>query len=337
MVTMRDVARHARVSTATVSRILNGQPGQASVETQRRVHEAVAALRYIPNSMARNLRRQDPRAWTLLLPTIENPFVTRLARGIEDAAQAAGFGVLMCNTYDEPGKERNYLYEAEKDRSSGVIITPTSPDVDISMLLELQVPVVSILRPLGPDTDHDAMPQVDTVLNDTFGTSRRATSHLIESGHRSIACLPGLEADYTDQQRLAGFHRAHGDNGLAQHDELVEFAATTVEEGTAAVTRLLDRVDPTAILIANSIMAIGVIAGLLKRGIDPANGPELFACDSAGWTQILAPYMSVAHQPAYEFGQTAARMLLDRLNDPTRPARRVILESTLDLRDNRTT
>jgi LacI family transcriptional regulator len=85
MMTMRDVAQHGEVSTATVSRILNGQPGQASAETPRRVMDAVAALRYVPNAMARNLRRQDPRAWTLLLPTIENPFVTRLARGIEDA------------------------------------------------------------------------------------------------------------------------------------------------------------------------------------------------------------------------------------------------------------
>lgn len=328
MVTISDVARRAGVSTATVSRVLNGLPGQASAETQQRVRAVARELQYVPNSIGRNLRRQDSRSWTLLLPTIENPFVTQLSRGIEDVAQASGYGVLMGNTYDDPEKERAYLREAEMSRASGVLLTPTSDDVAIDTLLDLGVPVVSILRPLPTKSPGGADRKLDIVLNDTAETSRRGTQSLIERGCRRIACLPGLYEDHTDRLRYEGYRQAHDDNGLSVDRSLVHFSSISEDLPPEVTRRLLQR-NADAILVANSLTALGVIGSLKSLGLDLDHGPALFSCDSASWMPILAPQMSAARQPAYEFGIRAANLLLDRLENPSTEPRITVLESTI--------
>lgn len=320
---MRDVAEAAGVSTATVSKVLNGFDGQASAETRERVLRVVREIGYVPNSMARNLRRQESKVWSLLLPTIENPFVTQMARGIEDYAHETGYEVLIGNTDDDIHKERHYLEAAEQSRASGVLLAPTSEDVDVSRLLQLGIPVVSILRPLG-----DRFP-VDTVLNATLETSRIATGVLLDSGCEHIGCLPGFRGDYTDEQRLLGYYQAHRERGLEPDPDLIVRSRTDPEGGNEAIRILLRQSRPNAILIAHSLMAIGVIGGLTELGIDPAKGPRLFSCDAANWNRALAPYLSYARQPAYEFGRIAAGMIIDRFGNRDLPPRTVVLPATM--------
>ena len=327
MVNISDVAKHAGVSTATVSRVLNGLPGQASEETQERVRYAARQLQWVPNAIGRNLRRQESRSWTLLLPTIENPFVTQMSRGIEDVAQASGYAILIGNTYDDPAKERDYLREAEMGRAAGVLINPTSADVPVDTLVDLGVPIVSILRPLAPAI-RDGTPRFDTVVNDTAETSRRGTLSLLERGCRRIACLPGLEHDHTDRLRYQGYLRAHTEAGVDADPALVHFSSVSNLD-PAAIRRLLSA-GADAILIANSLLALSVLAAIRELGV--TRPPAMFSCDSAAWMPVLAPEMSTARQPAYEFGTTAARLLLERLEDPGLPPRMVVLESELEIR-----
>lgn len=323
MTTISDVARAAGVSITTVSRVLNGHEGQASAQTVHRIREAAEALRYIPNAMARNLRAQDSRAWTLIVPTISSPFLTHVARGLEDVAQAAGVGVLLCNSDDDPDKERLYLSVAESGRASAVVLTPTTPNVDLTRLHALGIPIVSIIRPLSSDS------RVDTVVIDTFAAAREATLRLLGQGLRAVACINGPNDEYVDHERLAGYVAAHRETGLAVDGSLVLEARPDEVGGRQAADSLLDRATPDAVLVANSIMTIGVVGSMIARGIDPARGPRITTFDVSPWTDALMPFVTLIRQPAYEFGRRAGELLLERKSEPERHPRIVYLNATL--------
>jgi LacI family transcriptional regulator len=322
--TMRDVARIADVSTATVSRILNGERGQASEETVRRVMAAVKQARYVPNSVARDLRRGGVRAITLILPRLENPFQVQVARGAEEVARAAGWSVLLGNSDEDPVKERGYLEVAAAGAAGGVLIAATSPDVNLDGLHDRGVPVVAIIRPLEGTT------AVDTILMDTFGAMRQATATLIAEGHTRIGCLPGTTTNFSDRARLAGFRAAFGDAGLAVPDDLVIHTPTNVDGGASGAATLLQlrRNGPLdAIIAANSLVAIGVVGTFLERGIEPGSGITIAAFDDAPWTRALTPYLRVVTQPGVEFGRVAATTLLNRIADPARSTTTTYLQS----------
>lgn len=316
MTTMRDVARLANVSTATVSRILNGEAGQASESTIKRVLAAVKEAGYVPNSVARDLRRGAARAITLVLPTLDNPFLVQVARGAENVANAAGMSVLLGNSDEDPARERGYLEVAAAGNAAGVLLAATSPDVDISKLIARGTQVVAIIRPLAE------RPAVDTVLMDTFSAMRDATATLIAEGHRRIGCLPGTTTNFSDRARLEGYRAAHVAAGVPVPEDLIIHTETSVEGGAEGSSALLDRRGDQpmdAIMAANSLVAIGLVGTFLSRGIEPAAGPTIAAFDDAPWTHALTPYLRVIKQPGYEFGRVAATALLDRIADPGRP------------------
>src|SRR3712207_428172 len=134
MATMKDVAARAGVSPATVSRVLNGRP--VSPTRERLVVAAMEELRYTPNRVARTLRRQLSEVVALVIPDIENPFFTSLARGVADVAQEAGYSVVLCNTDGDPAKERDYLDIALSEHMSGVLVASAGADTDVQPLLD---------------------------------------------------------------------------------------------------------------------------------------------------------------------------------------------------------
>src|SRR5579859_1143772 len=143
MVTIQDVARQARVSAATVSRVLNSS-SNVQPDLARRVRAAVAALGYQPNGVARNLRRRESSLWAVIVSDVGNPFFTSMVRGVEDAAQGSGYSVVLCNSDENPGKEAGYIAAAAAERMAGVIISPASTrDTDVSPLFDLAIPVVA--------------------------------------------------------------------------------------------------------------------------------------------------------------------------------------------------
>ncbi|GAA1579327.1 LacI family DNA-binding transcriptional regulator [Kribbella sancticallisti] len=321
MVTIYQVAAEAKVSASIVSRILNDRPVRVTEETRSRVLAVASELRYVPNSVARSLRQRRSDTWTLLIPTLEDPVLAGIAHGVTETAQASGHQVAVTITGGSTSRERASLDTAEMARPAGLIVVPGTPEPDLS---QLSVPVVAVLRP--------ARTANDQVIDDTFDTARRATATLLEAGHRRIACLPGTRQDPLDVQRLTGYRQAFTDAGLDPPADLVRHCPSQPSAARAATCRLLDGDPLDAILLASTAHAIGAVEALGSRGIDPASGPALFACDSAPWTTIFAPFLSVAKRPGHRLGRTAAQFLLDRISDPTRPPRAAVLASTLDLR-----
>ncbi|WP_194896011.1 LacI family DNA-binding transcriptional regulator, partial [Catenulispora pinisilvae] len=211
-VTIRDVAAVAEVSPATVSRVLNADQ-RVAPELRERVLAAVERLGYRPNSQARSLRTQATRVIGLIISDIQNPFFTSLVRGVEDAAQASGYSVVLANSDEDLGKEQQYLRVAAAEQMAGVILSPASSSrTRIGELVHEEIPVVTIDRRIAAD--------VDSVAVDNVAGARRAVEHLLQTGASRVGIIAGPDDVSTAADRLEGYRAALRAAGLAVDPEL---------------------------------------------------------------------------------------------------------------------
>ena len=200
MATISDVAARAGVSTATVSRALNGK-STVDRDLVARVRKAAEELGYQPNGPARNLRRQEAAVVALIISDVENPFFTAIARGVEDVAHEVGYSVVLCNSDENAEKENRYIDIAIQERVAGVILSPTGTTTSVAKLANRGTAYVAVDRPLpGQDSD--------VVLVDTRLAARQATTHLIAQGYERVGCITGPTGVRTADDRLAGYRDA---------------------------------------------------------------------------------------------------------------------------------
>ncbi|WP_027945010.1 LacI family DNA-binding transcriptional regulator [Amycolatopsis taiwanensis] len=317
MATINDVARRAGVSTATVSRALNGK-STVDPALVTRVRAAAKELGYHPNGLARNLRRQETAVLALIIADVENPFFTAIARGVEDVAQAEGYSVVLCNSDESAEKERRYIDVALQERVAGVILSPTGATSNVERLHERGTPVVAVDRPL---------PAGDQVLVDTRLAAREATNHLIAAGYRRIGCVTGPAGVRTANDRLAGYRDAIR---AANRPELFRHGQYWAAGGKQATVELLAEPEPPdALLIANSAMAIGVLEALSEAKLRLGRDIGVVTFDDAAWATLIDPPLTVVAQPAYEIGEQAAKLLFARIGDPSPPPHTVTLAARL--------
>lgn len=317
MATINDVAAKAGVSTATVSRTLNGK-STVDPALAARVQAAAAELGYHPNGLARNLRRQETAVLALIISDVENPFFTAIARGVEDIAQTAGYSVVLCNADDNEEKERRYIDVALQERVAGVVLSPTGRATNVDRLVQRGTPVVAVDRPLLENNG-------DQVLVDTRLAAREATQHLLDGGYRRVACVSGPPGVRTAEDRLAGYTDVVGEeNTLTRRGEF------RAEGGRIAALSLLDEPEPPdALLVGNSTMAIGVLEALAARGLRSGRDVGIVSFDDAPWTTLIDPPLTVVAQPAHDVGRVAAGLLLARIADSTRQATTTTLQAKL--------
>jgi LacI family transcriptional regulator len=297
-----DVAEAAQVSVATVSRALNNSARVDPVLVER-VRVAAARLGYRPNAVARNLRRQGTQVWALIITDVNNPFYTALARGVEDLAQKSGFSVLLCNTDEDQSKEDRYLEVAAQERVAGVILAPRARDSNISGLVSSNIPLVIVDRELGQPADF--------VTAASFEGAVMATEHLLHQGWRRPACITRPADTATTEQRRRGYEDVVRRHGLA---EIVRHVPFHADSGLEVIDALFDGDDPPdAMLTVDSMLALGVMAGLKRRGLKIGRDVGLIGFDDAVWAPVVEPPLSVIAQPAYEMGVAAARLLVKRI------------------------
>jgi LacI family transcriptional regulator len=310
--TISDVAARAGVSTATVSRALNGK---ATVDRDlvSRVRQAAEELGYQPNGPARNLRRQEAAVVALIISDVENPFFTAIARGVEDVAHEVGYSVVLCNSDENAEKENRYIDIAIQERVAGVILSPSGTTTSVAKLAGRGTAYVAVDRPLpGQDSD--------LVLVDTRLAARQATEHLIAQGYERIGCLTGPAGVRTADDRLAGYRDALKAAKRRSNAKLVRRSEYKAAGAHRAALDLLSQPEPPdALLIANSAMAVGVLQALQEKKIRAGRDVGLVAFDDAPWAELVDPPLSVVAQPAYEMGTVAARLLLARIADNSRP------------------
>ena len=251
--TLHEVARRAGVSAMTVSRVVNGR-GRVDSETRQRVEEAIQALDYVPNRIARGLISKKTQTIGIIVPDIVNPFFAPVVRGAESAARKAGYRVLLCNSEGDLRLEREYIEDLVAHRVEGLLLAPASDRSRSSILSLLRggFPLVLIDRAL-PDAD------CDTIVSDNAQGARRLIEHLIAIGHREIAHVSDAEDTSTGRERLRGYREALEAAGIPFQLELV--VRTTVDRigGYRAAQEILARdLLPTAIFAVNNAAAVGL-------------------------------------------------------------------------------
>ncbi len=324
MISIKDVAEAAGVSTATVSRVLsNGLHVRPQV--RERVMAEVERLGYRPNLVARSLRSQQSRTIGLFVSDIRSPFFTSISRAVEDTAYEQGFSVFLCNTDEDPKKEAIYLNLQRDEHVAGVIFSPTRQTLTGFNAARLPFPLVVIDRSM-PDSD------VDVVVLDNVDAGYRLTSHLIENGYRRIAALCG-EMSTTGPERRAGYEKALRSHGLAPPADQVKYLPPKIEASYAATLKLLAAAEPPdALLTTNNVLGAGALQAIRERHLVIPDDIALVTFDETTWTSLVQPPITLIDQPTYEIGRTATELLLQRIADPDRPTRQVIMKGQLLVR-----
>jgi LacI family transcriptional regulator len=328
--TLHEVARRAGVSAMTVSRVVNGR-GSVDSETRQRVEEAIQALDYVPNRIARGLISQKTQTIGIIVPDIVNPFFAPVVRGAESAARKAGYRVLLCNSEGDLRLEREYIEDLVAHRVEGLLLTPASDRSRSSILSLLRggFPLVLIDRAL-PDAD------CDLIVSDNAQGARRLIEHLIAIGHREIAHVSDAEDTSTGRERLRGYREALEAAGIPFQPELV--IRTTVDRigGYRAAQEILARDPlPTAIFAVNNMTAVGTMEALRERSLSVPKDIGLVCFDDVEHLAVLSPILTVIDQPAEIFGSLGVQLLLERMTGKanSRP-RRIILQTDLIVRQS---
>lgn len=319
-VSIKDVALAAGVSVATVSRALAKGPVSAALKAK--VEAAIAATGYRPNLSARRLRSRHSDTIGLIVSDIRNPFFTAVSRAVEDVAYQAGMRVILCNTDENPDKEAMYLRLMQEERVTGVIFAATRATAETLDAEALGFPVVLIDR-AAPGGAADA------VVLDNAAAAGLLVGHLREQGHDRIGGLFGNTSS-TGAERHAGFAAALAAAGLAAP---ARFVAPTAEAAQQAVSAWLTEAEaPRALVISNGLLLLGAMRAVRALGLALPRQLALAGFDNDSWTELAGPGLTVIEQPVDEIGRAAMAMLLERLEQPLRPTRKVVLTGRLVVR-----
>ncbi|HWD18416.1 MAG TPA: LacI family DNA-binding transcriptional regulator [Verrucomicrobiae bacterium] len=328
VVTMRDVAQAAGVSTATVSRAL---AGHSVVRQAVRDHvlATIQKLNYHPNRIARDLRSGLRKVIGVIIPDLQNPYLTEVVQGVESVICEAGYSLTLGNSDGLADRERTHLAVVRGEGAAGLIIVPSNdPRADYRPLLSWDIPVVAV----------DRMPrglQIDLISTTNYQGAREATEHLLSHGYREIAFINGPREVSVAQDRLAGYGDALRAAGAPLRDPLIVHADFRQPGGKSAMRQLLKLAKPPrAVLVGNNLMTLGAVQAIHECGKKIPDEIALFGFDDMPWAMSLRPPLSAVAQPALEAGRAAAHMLLERLSDPHRLVRQLVLPTRLVVRSS---
>jgi DNA-binding LacI/PurR family transcriptional regulator len=307
MATIYEVAQQAGVSTATVSRAINGKAPVAAL-TRRRVESAIRTLRYEPNHVARSLVTATTDTIAIVLPDITNPFFPDLVKGIQLLADERRYTVLLLNTGADLEREEHSLLALRRKRVDGVILVGMAMKGDrIVRALGADVPVVVLDRSIS---------RLDATLValDNIEGARLATQHLIDLGHQAIAHITGPEGLPLVAQRLSAYRKTLRAADIRPEPDLVVAGDFTEDGGYRAVDRLLAGGSRfTAIFAANDLSAIGAMAALKAHGLSVPRNVSVVGFDAIHLSAYSTPPLTTVRQPAYEMGRKAAELLIDSI------------------------
>ncbi|MFF6996982.1 LacI family DNA-binding transcriptional regulator [Streptomyces sp. NPDC008313] len=329
MATMVDVARHAGVSVATVSHVLN-DTRPVRPRTRQAVLDAIDELGYTPNTLARSLVTSRTRSIGLAVSAISNPYFTEILQGVEAAALEHGYSLLIADPHDDPVHELKAVRLLHERRVDGVIIAPSAgPGELVGHLLRHAVPAVFLDRLVDPAAAPGDPARFDQVCAESTEPTTRLVGHLTGLGHKRVGLVAGLPGLSTTTERITGYRHGLAAAGLPYDERLVVHGDSAAEGGERATRALLALgVPPTALVTANNAMTIGALRALRERGLSVPGDLALCCFDDFPWADLFSPRLTAISQPSKEIGARAVRLLLERLASPGRPGRTVRLPST---------
>lgn len=329
-VTIRDVAKAAAAAVSTVSAALNNSD-YVSASTRDRIEKAIKRLNYRPNALARSLRLQRTHSIAIVVPDLSNSFYVDLVRGAEDYSVTANYTLLIGDSRERWEDERSYLDSFQRRRVDGVIRVPALNAPRKKAVAGLgDVPVVYADR-FPPVRD----PHVLRVGVDNVRAAASATRFLISLGHRRIGLIVGDASSGTSGDRLRGYMQELGRYGIRPDTALIHEGHNDMESGHLHTMQLLTGIRrPTAIFCTNNLMALGAFAAIQELNLSCPEEISLLGFDDFYWAPMLRPKLTVVSQPAREIGMTAARMLIDQIEERKNIVSPRLLETKLIIRDS---
>lgn len=325
--TIKDVARAAGVSHATVSRVINNS-ANVSAEKRQRILDAMDALDYVPNLQARSLAGGRTQVIGLLVPHIGSGYIGSIFDGIDAEISARDFDIMLHTTHHRKVRETIYVQSLTHGMAEGLLLLlPVDPSAYLEGLRKENFPYVVI--------DHQGF---DTFSPTVASTNRQgayeATSYLVSLGHRRIGFVTGSNNTSSAQERFDGYKDSLDHHQLPYDANLVAFGNFLQQSGYRAALKLLDLAEPpTAIFAANDFSAMGVIDAARERGLRIPQDISIMGFDDIPQAAWMNPALTTVSQPLFEMGRRAAKMLLEYIEDPTAPTQRLQLLTELRIRD----
>jgi LacI family transcriptional regulator len=319
--TIHDVALRAGVSVATVSRVLNGK-AVVREETERQVLEAAKALRYVPNVAARSLSSRRSQTIGVVLPDVHGEFFSEVIRGVDLAARAKGYHILVSGSHSDLGEMLDVL-ETMHGRVDGLVVM--APEVEIAALHPSLPPGLPLVLLNSIDPERDA------ITIDNYGGAQAMVRHLAELGHERIAFIKGPGQNADARERLRGYRDAMREEGRPTSPALELEGDFTEDSGRAAAEYLLlAQRRPTAIFAANDSMAVGVLAALAAAGVSVPGEMSVAGFDDIPIARYVTPPLTTIRVDIADLGRRAFGLLLDAIEQPLAPApRRDCIQTTL--------
>jgi LacI family transcriptional regulator len=327
--TIRDIAKQAGVSYQTVSRVINNRPDVAK-ETRLRVEQTINDMGYLPSQMARSLRNKRTKTIGLIVPDIANPFFAEIAKGVEDAGFAGGYTVSLCNSNMTLQRELAYLERLQTKGVDGIIFIAATAQINhIRPLIDRGLPVIMFYRDSGGL-------KVDTFKVDNIQMGYTATKHLLELGHRDIACIQPASPQTPSQGRIEGFRRALTECGLRANPTLMVRGNNLLSGGREAALKLVqDGAQFTAIFAGNDAMAIGAMRALRSGGYRIPEDVSVVGVDDITLASYAEPPLTTIAQPKQEAGTQAVRCLIERIEGNYEGGpRRIALDTHIIVRES---
>ena len=330
MATIRDVARLAKCSTATVSRFFNQK--YVSAEAERRILAAIDALAYSPNVAARNLKLKRSMILGMIIPDVTEPFFPAVVKGVEDVARVHRFSLMLFNTQEDEEREAACIDILLAHQCDGLLLIKAPPgprhDRYRARLATLSSPIVYLDR--APDVAADA------VLVDNVTGARRGVEHLIRLGHRNIAIIMMGRGVPTHLERLDGYRRALAEYGIEARAGFVQQTEPTMADAYSVTLQLLASPDPpTAVFATNARITLGVMAAINSRGLRCPEDISVLGHDGFDWQTVFRPRLTIVEQPASLMGTRAAELLVQRIAGSLDGApRRIVLNPELVVRES---
>lgn len=325
---MVDVARRARVSVATVSRVLNDQATVAP-ELAARVRKAVEALQYEPNFTARNLRRNESRTLVILVPNITNPYYANIIAGIAQGAQENGYSSFLFNTEGKRELEEQMLERLRKHQADGAILLAAELGSDWINDYAAEYPLVQC-------SEFDPRFPIPRVCVDNYQATRDVVDYLVSIGHTRIGTISIENRFFSTAERLRGYRDGLAGAGLPVEEDYVRFArgGYTFRMGFEAARSLLAQEKrPTALFCVSDMLALGAIEGARDMGFRVPRDVTVVGFDDVEYTTMFHPYVTTVVQPCFQIGHTALEAVCGLIRHQPVPAQ-VILPHKLVVRES---
>lgn len=325
---IKDVAKEAGVSIATVSRVLN-DVDVVNEDTKKKVREAIDKLGYRPNIVARSLKTQKTSTIGIIVPDISNQFYPEIVRGAEDVANIYNYNIILCNADLDPEKEMEYLNVLREKMVDGVIYMSNSLEPQIIELMKkLQMSIV-----LVETTEKDKMFPSVTIDNEKAAFD--AVEYLIKKGNKRIAYIGShADAENAGARRFDGYKLALQENNLSFDESLVHFGSLKAQDGHEGVLHILEKGKFDAVFCSGDEVAMGAINALREKGISVPEEVDVMGFDNIYAASIFYPKLTTIAQPMYDMGSVGMRMLIKIINKQKLDLEHYVLPHELVERDS---